>query len=161
MLCQNRWFSFIHSIHLTVYNKFLVYFSCLHVPFAELGRRMVLGWIEHDYFKAHISRQETKRRVGCPKWPCGIKVCVCKYRCTYKSKCGWVCIVKYILNYLDLCLIYASPNTFWDVLLLSSRSKCACLQLTARCCSKTSLSPSSKTSHGYSYKRLEGPVPSG
>ncbi|KFP20926.1 Histone-lysine N-methyltransferase SETDB2, partial [Egretta garzetta] len=41
------------------------------------------------------------------------------------------------------------------------RSKCACLQLTARCCSKTSLSPSSKTSHGYSYKRLEGPVPSG
>ncbi|XP_040984654.1 histone-lysine N-methyltransferase SETDB2-like isoform X3 [Aquila chrysaetos chrysaetos] len=41
------------------------------------------------------------------------------------------------------------------------RSKCACLQLTARGCSKTSLSPSSKTSCGYSYKRLEGPVPSG
>ncbi|NWH75022.1 SETB2 methyltransferase, partial [Piaya cayana] len=41
------------------------------------------------------------------------------------------------------------------------RSKCACLQLTARGCSKTSLSPNSKTSHGYSYKRLEGPVPSG
>ncbi|NXN71745.1 SETB2 methyltransferase, partial [Himantopus himantopus] len=41
------------------------------------------------------------------------------------------------------------------------RSKCACLQLTARGCSKISLSPSSKTSHGYSYKRLEGPVPSG
>ncbi|XP_040439777.1 histone-lysine N-methyltransferase SETDB2 isoform X1 [Falco naumanni] len=38
------------------------------------------------------------------------------------------------------------------------RSKCACLQLTARGCSKTS---SSATSHGYSYKRLEGPVPSG
>ncbi|XP_075561351.1 histone-lysine N-methyltransferase SETDB2 isoform X3 [Pelecanus crispus] len=41
------------------------------------------------------------------------------------------------------------------------RSKCACLQLTARGCSKISLSPRSKTSHGYSYKRLEGPVPSG
>ncbi|KFQ77207.1 Histone-lysine N-methyltransferase SETDB2, partial [Phaethon lepturus] len=41
------------------------------------------------------------------------------------------------------------------------RSKCACLQLTARGCSKISLSPSSKTSCGYSYKRLEGPVPSG
>ncbi|KAM6213057.1 histone-lysine N-methyltransferase SETDB2 isoform 2-T2 [Sarcoramphus papa] len=41
------------------------------------------------------------------------------------------------------------------------RSKCACLQLTARGCSKISLSPSSKISHGYSYKRLEGPVPSG
>ncbi|XP_075597987.1 histone-lysine N-methyltransferase SETDB2 isoform X4 [Balearica regulorum gibbericeps] len=43
----------------------------------------------------------------------------------------------------------------------SHRSKCACLQLTARGCSKISLSPSSKTSRGYSYKRLEGPVPSG
>ncbi|KAM6288131.1 histone-lysine N-methyltransferase SETDB2 isoform 2-T2 [Spheniscus humboldti] len=41
------------------------------------------------------------------------------------------------------------------------RSKCACLQLTARGCSKISLSPSSKTPRGYSYKRLEGPVPSG
>ncbi|KAM7031567.1 histone-lysine N-methyltransferase SETDB2 isoform 3-T3 [Passerculus sandwichensis] len=41
------------------------------------------------------------------------------------------------------------------------RSKCACLQLTARGCSKISLSPSSKRSHGYRYKRLEGPVPSG
>ncbi|NWU65819.1 SETB2 methyltransferase, partial [Pterocles burchelli] len=41
------------------------------------------------------------------------------------------------------------------------RSKCACLQLTARGSSKISLSPSSKTSHGYSYKRLERPVPSG
>ncbi|XP_008946346.1 PREDICTED: histone-lysine N-methyltransferase SETDB2, partial [Merops nubicus] len=41
------------------------------------------------------------------------------------------------------------------------RSKCACLQLTARGCSKVSLSSSIKTSHGYSYKRLEGPVPSG
>uniref|UniRef100_A0A8D0ES86 Histone-lysine N-methyltransferase SETDB2 n=1 Tax=Strix occidentalis caurina TaxID=311401 RepID=A0A8D0ES86_STROC len=41
------------------------------------------------------------------------------------------------------------------------RSKCACLQLTARGCSKISLSPSIKTSRGYSYKRLEGPVPSG
>ncbi|NXE21380.1 SETB2 methyltransferase, partial [Ardeotis kori] len=41
------------------------------------------------------------------------------------------------------------------------RSKCACLQLTARGCSKISLSPSSKTSCGYNYKRLEGPVPSG
>ncbi|XP_032907608.2 histone-lysine N-methyltransferase SETDB2 [Catharus ustulatus] len=41
------------------------------------------------------------------------------------------------------------------------RSKCACLQLTARGCSKMSLSPSSKRSHGYHYKRLEGPVPSG
>ncbi|NWX11413.1 SETB2 methyltransferase, partial [Aegotheles bennettii] len=41
------------------------------------------------------------------------------------------------------------------------RSKCACLQLTARGCSKISLSSNTKTSHGYSYKRLEGPVPSG
>ncbi|XP_075277666.1 histone-lysine N-methyltransferase SETDB2 isoform X1 [Opisthocomus hoazin] len=41
------------------------------------------------------------------------------------------------------------------------RSKCACLQLTARGCSEITLSPSSKTSRGYSYKRLEGPVPSG
>ncbi|KFU99378.1 Histone-lysine N-methyltransferase SETDB2, partial [Pterocles gutturalis] len=41
------------------------------------------------------------------------------------------------------------------------RAKCACLQLTARGSSKISLSPSSKTSHGYSYKRLERPVPSG
>nr|XP_047908439.1 histone-lysine N-methyltransferase SETDB2 isoform X6 [Anser cygnoides] len=40
-------------------------------------------------------------------------------------------------------------------------SKCACLQLTARGCHKVSLSPSTKTSRGYSYKRLEGPVPSG
>ncbi|NWX77748.1 SETB2 methyltransferase, partial [Alca torda] len=43
----------------------------------------------------------------------------------------------------------------------TDRSKCACLQLTARGCSKISLSPRSKTCHGYSYKRLEGPVPSG
>ncbi|NWR59216.1 SETB2 methyltransferase, partial [Bucorvus abyssinicus] len=41
------------------------------------------------------------------------------------------------------------------------RSKCACLQLTARGCSKISTTPSSKTSRGYSYKRLEAPVPSG
>ncbi|NXS53347.1 SETB2 methyltransferase, partial [Brachypteracias leptosomus] len=41
------------------------------------------------------------------------------------------------------------------------RSKCACLQLTARGCRKMSLSSSIKTSRGYSYKRLEGPVPSG
>ncbi|XP_068021380.1 LOW QUALITY PROTEIN: histone-lysine N-methyltransferase SETDB2, partial [Melanerpes formicivorus] len=41
------------------------------------------------------------------------------------------------------------------------RSKCACLQLTARGCRKISLPPSSKTPQGYSYKRLEGPVPSG
>ncbi|NWS13135.1 SETB2 methyltransferase, partial [Pachyramphus minor] len=41
------------------------------------------------------------------------------------------------------------------------RSKCACLQLTARGCSKTSLSSGSKRSHGYHYKRLERPVPSG
>ncbi|NWR31163.1 SETB2 methyltransferase, partial [Tachuris rubrigastra] len=41
------------------------------------------------------------------------------------------------------------------------KSKCACLQLTARGCSKTSLYSGSKTSHGYRYKRLEGPVPSG
>ncbi|NWQ77851.1 SETB2 methyltransferase, partial [Columbina picui] len=41
------------------------------------------------------------------------------------------------------------------------RSKCACLQLTERGCSKISLSEHSKTSHGYCYKRLEGPVPSG
>ncbi|NWI88835.1 SETB2 methyltransferase, partial [Pitta sordida] len=41
------------------------------------------------------------------------------------------------------------------------RSKCACLQLTARGCSKISLSPGSKRSRGYRYKRLEGPVPSG
>ncbi|NWU28763.1 SETB2 methyltransferase, partial [Dyaphorophyia castanea] len=42
-----------------------------------------------------------------------------------------------------------------------NRSKCACLQLTARGCSKISLSPGSKRSRGYRYKRLEGPVPSG
>ncbi|NXU39347.1 SETB2 methyltransferase, partial [Drymodes brunneopygia] len=42
-----------------------------------------------------------------------------------------------------------------------NRSKCACLQLTARGCSKISLSPGSKRSCGYRYKRLEGPVPSG
>ncbi|NWI16971.1 SETB2 methyltransferase, partial [Crypturellus soui] len=41
------------------------------------------------------------------------------------------------------------------------RSKCACLQLTARGRSKISLSPNTKTSCGYKYKRLEGPVPSG
>ncbi|XP_029816786.1 histone-lysine N-methyltransferase SETDB2 [Manacus vitellinus] len=41
------------------------------------------------------------------------------------------------------------------------RSKCACLQLTARGCSKTSLSSGSKRCRGYRYKRLEGPVPSG
>ncbi|XP_010209649.1 PREDICTED: histone-lysine N-methyltransferase SETDB2 [Tinamus guttatus] len=41
------------------------------------------------------------------------------------------------------------------------RSKCACLQLTAKGCSKISLSPNTKTSCGYNYKRLEGPVPSG
>ncbi|XP_037999520.1 histone-lysine N-methyltransferase SETDB2-like [Motacilla alba alba] len=41
------------------------------------------------------------------------------------------------------------------------RSKCACLQLTARGCSKISLSPSGKKTRGYRYKRLEGPVPSG
>ncbi|NXG50092.1 SETB2 methyltransferase, partial [Psilopogon haemacephalus] len=41
------------------------------------------------------------------------------------------------------------------------RSKCACLRLTARSHSKISLLPSSKASHGYSYKRLERPVPSG
>ncbi|NWV53115.1 SETB2 methyltransferase, partial [Daphoenositta chrysoptera] len=42
-----------------------------------------------------------------------------------------------------------------------NRSKCACLQLTARGCSKISLSPGGKRSCGYRYKRLEGPVPSG
>ncbi|POI22951.1 hypothetical protein CIB84_013301, partial [Bambusicola thoracicus] len=41
------------------------------------------------------------------------------------------------------------------------RSKCACLQLTARGCRKVSVSPNIKMSRGYSYKRLEGPVPSG
>ncbi|KFQ34903.1 Histone-lysine N-methyltransferase SETDB2, partial [Mesitornis unicolor] len=41
------------------------------------------------------------------------------------------------------------------------RSKCACLQLTARGCSKISLPPNSRTCRGYSYKRLEGPVHSG
>ncbi|NXQ59786.1 SETB2 methyltransferase, partial [Anthoscopus minutus] len=41
------------------------------------------------------------------------------------------------------------------------RSKCKCLQLTARGCSKVPPSPSSKRSRGYRYKRLEGPVPSG
>ncbi|XP_027505818.1 histone-lysine N-methyltransferase SETDB2-like [Corapipo altera] len=41
------------------------------------------------------------------------------------------------------------------------RSKCACLQLTARGCSKTSLSSGIKRCRGYRYKRLEGPVPSG
>ncbi|NWY01842.1 SETB2 methyltransferase, partial [Nothoprocta ornata] len=41
------------------------------------------------------------------------------------------------------------------------RSKCACLQLTTRGCSKISPSPNTKISCGYNYKRLEGPVPSG
>ncbi|NXD24053.1 SETB2 methyltransferase, partial [Spelaeornis formosus] len=41
------------------------------------------------------------------------------------------------------------------------RSKCACLQLTARGCSKIPLSPGSKRSRGYRYKRLEAPVPTG
>ncbi|NXN26341.1 SETB2 methyltransferase, partial [Nycticryphes semicollaris] len=41
------------------------------------------------------------------------------------------------------------------------RSKCACLQLTARGCCKIPLSLRNKTYRGYSYKRLEGPVPSG
>ncbi|NXR08032.1 SETB2 methyltransferase, partial [Semnornis frantzii] len=41
------------------------------------------------------------------------------------------------------------------------RSKCACLRLTARGHSKISLLPRGKTSYGYSYKRLERPVPSG
>ncbi|XP_064503355.1 histone-lysine N-methyltransferase SETDB2 isoform X1 [Pseudopipra pipra] len=41
------------------------------------------------------------------------------------------------------------------------KSKCACLQLTARGCSKTSLSSGSKRCRGYRYKRLEGPVSSG
>ncbi|XP_051490862.1 histone-lysine N-methyltransferase SETDB2 isoform X2 [Apus apus] len=41
------------------------------------------------------------------------------------------------------------------------RAKCACLQLTAKGCSKISVSPNTKASHGYSYKRLEGPIPSG
>ncbi|XP_072199187.1 histone-lysine N-methyltransferase SETDB2 [Excalfactoria chinensis] len=41
------------------------------------------------------------------------------------------------------------------------RSKCACLQLTAKGCRKVSVSSNAKTSRGYSYKRLEGPVPSG
>ncbi|NWV31483.1 SETB2 methyltransferase, partial [Grantiella picta] len=41
------------------------------------------------------------------------------------------------------------------------RSKCACLQLTARGCSKISPSPGSKRFRGYRYKRLDGPVPTG
>ncbi|KAM9388338.1 histone-lysine N-methyltransferase SETDB2 [Phaethornis superciliosus] len=41
------------------------------------------------------------------------------------------------------------------------RSKCSCLQLTARGCSKISQSTNTKISHGYSYKRLEGPVHTG
>ncbi|NWV73050.1 SETB2 methyltransferase, partial [Dasyornis broadbenti] len=41
------------------------------------------------------------------------------------------------------------------------RSKCACLQLTAKGCSKISPSPGSKRFLGYRYKRLEGPVPTG
>lgn len=71
-------------------------------------------------------------------------------------------IVKCILN--DVNLMCSASNGFCfprDVLLLSSRSKCACLQLTARGCHKVPKSPSTKTSRGYSYKRLEGPVPSG
>lgn len=47
---------------------------------------------------------------GCLKWPCGVKVKGQKNIGIYKTLC--VCIVKYILNYLDLCLIYAAPNTF-------------------------------------------------
>lgn len=54
-----------------IHNKFLLCFSCLHVPFKELGRRMGLG--EYDYCKAHITRQETKRRTGGLKGPCRIK----------------------------------------------------------------------------------------
>ncbi|NXU10229.1 SETB2 methyltransferase, partial [Pardalotus punctatus] len=41
------------------------------------------------------------------------------------------------------------------------RSKCACLQLTARGRNKISPSPGSKRFRGYRYKRLEGPVPTG
>ncbi|NWV66693.1 SETB2 methyltransferase, partial [Malurus elegans] len=41
------------------------------------------------------------------------------------------------------------------------RSKCACLQLTARGRSKISPSPGGKRFCGYRYKRLEGPVPTG
>uniref|UniRef100_A0A674HW02 Histone-lysine N-methyltransferase SETDB2 n=1 Tax=Terrapene triunguis TaxID=2587831 RepID=A0A674HW02_9SAUR len=43
----------------------------------------------------------------------------------------------------------------------TDRSKCACLQLTAKGCSENSASPSNRASCGYRYKRLDGPVPSG
>uniref|UniRef100_A0A8C4VZM7 Histone-lysine N-methyltransferase SETDB2 n=1 Tax=Gopherus evgoodei TaxID=1825980 RepID=A0A8C4VZM7_9SAUR len=43
----------------------------------------------------------------------------------------------------------------------TDRSKCACLQLTAKGCFENSASPSNRASCGYRYKRLDGPVPSG
>ncbi|KAM9169528.1 histone-lysine N-methyltransferase SETDB2 isoform 1-T1 [Pangshura tecta] len=43
----------------------------------------------------------------------------------------------------------------------TDKSKCACLQLTAKGCSENSASPSNRASCGYRYKRLDGPVPSG
>ncbi|XP_053889560.1 histone-lysine N-methyltransferase SETDB2-like [Malaclemys terrapin pileata] len=43
----------------------------------------------------------------------------------------------------------------------TDRSKCACLQLTAKGCSENSASPSNRASCGYRYKRLDGPVSSG
>uniref|UniRef100_A0A8C0GV00 Histone-lysine N-methyltransferase SETDB2 n=1 Tax=Chelonoidis abingdonii TaxID=106734 RepID=A0A8C0GV00_CHEAB len=43
----------------------------------------------------------------------------------------------------------------------TDRSKCACLQLTAKGCIENSASPSNRASCGYRYKRLDGPVPSG
>ncbi|XP_067418813.1 histone-lysine N-methyltransferase SETDB2 [Emydura macquarii macquarii] len=43
----------------------------------------------------------------------------------------------------------------------TDRSKCACLQLTAKGCSENSASPSNRSSSGYRYKRLEGPLPTG
>ncbi|XP_053139811.1 histone-lysine N-methyltransferase SETDB2 [Hemicordylus capensis] len=43
----------------------------------------------------------------------------------------------------------------------TDKTQCACLLLTKRNCHEASMSPRKETSHGYSYKRLDGPIPSG
>ncbi|XP_066493779.1 histone-lysine N-methyltransferase SETDB2 isoform X2 [Tiliqua scincoides] len=43
----------------------------------------------------------------------------------------------------------------------TDRTKCACLRLTERNCNEASVSPGKEAPHGYSYKRLDGPISSG